>query len=307
MRPVNEDALNRQLVRLGLDAWIEPLNAAIANRLTDASHGDFDRWQATLDHLEATPTVNSQQLRDLLLSLAPWRKGPFDVAGVHIDSEWRSLCKWNRLKDAIAPLADRSVLDVGSGNGYYALRMQEAGARFVLGIDPTILYVMQFAAVTIFEPTDRVFVLPMRMQELPDAAAAFDTCFSMGVLYHRRSPIDHLLQLKHALRPGGQLVLETLFLPGNTAFARTPQDRYARMRNVWMLPTVPELLLWLQRAGFRSANVVDQTVTTTDEQRSTEWMPFESLQQSLDPDDANLTVEGWPSPRRVVITANKPG
>ena len=116
----------------------------------------------------------------------------------------------------------------------------------------------------------------------------------------------HLQELRQTLRPGGQLVLETLFLPGDEAFARTPTDRYARMRNVWMLPTIKELEVWMARSGYRNFNVVDQTLTTTDEQRSTEWMTFESLRESLDPEDSGRTVEGWPAPRRVVITATSP-
>ena len=149
-------------------------------------------------------------------------------------------------------------------------------------------------------------VLPLRLHELPAHSRAFDTTFSMGVLYHQRSPVDHLLQLKGTLRQGGQLVLETLYLPGEDSYARTPEDRYARMRNVWHLPTVSELTTWLGRAGFEAIDVIDFAMTTTQEQRSTEWMNFESLREALDPDDASRTVEGWPAPQRVVVTAIAP-
>jgi tRNA (mo5U34)-methyltransferase len=128
----------------------------------------------------------------------------------------------------------------------------------------------------------------------------------MGVLYHQRSPIDHLRQLRRTLRPGGQLVLETLFVPGEESYACTPEDRYARMRNVWLLPTVAELSTWLDRSGYRRIEIVDKSLTSTDEQRSTEWMTFESLSDALDPDDPERTVEGWPAPRRVVVTATAP-
>ena len=209
-------------------------------------------------------------------------------------------------RDGIASLESRNVLDIGCGNGYYALQMRAAGARTVIGIDPTILYVMQYRAVLRFADAKRVFVLPLRLHELPENARAFDTTFSMGVLYHQRSPIDHLRQLKSTLRPGGQLVLETLFMPGDESFACTPADRYARMRNVWLLPTVSELTTWLQRSGFGDVQIIDESVTTIDEQRSTEWMTFESLAEALDPTDQSRTVEGWPAPRRVVAIANAP-
>ncbi len=294
------------LADLELDDWRSHCEPLLLERLSDAGHGDFKRWRQVVENLDALDENDSSAIRKSLLSLSPWRKGPFEIGSVTIDAEWQSDLKWNRLKDGIAPLEDRNVLDIGCGNGYYALQMYAAGARSVIGIDPTILYVMQFRAISRFTAAKRVFVLPLRLHELPGHAHAFDTTFSMGVLYHQRSPIDHLRQLKSTLRPGGQLVLETLFLPGKESFACTPVDRYARMRNVWLLPSVAELRTWLQRSGFADVQIIDETVTTTNEQRSTEWMAFESLAEALDPVDPSQTVEGWPAPRRVVAIANAP-
>jgi len=297
-------ALGAVLEKLGLDHWSEPLRALTLQRMSPAAHGDYARWLDAVDRL--TAASSDAERRELLMQLAPWRKGPFDVGGVHIDAEWRSDLKWRRIESAIAPLGGRRVLDVGCGNGYYALRMAEAGASAVLGIDPTLLYVMQFLAVTAHREPLPVAVLPLRLEELPDAGRVFDTTFSMGVLYHQRSPIEHLRQLRSTLRPGGQLVLETIFVPGEESFACTPADRYARMKNVWLLPTLAELATWLRRTGFRDVEIVDTAITTTGEQRSTEWMRFESLAEALDPDDPDKTVEGWPAPRRVVVTATAP-
>ena len=119
----------------------------------------------------------------------------------------------------------------------------------------------------------------------------------------RRSPIEHLRQLRTTLRHRGQLVLETLYVPGEESYACTPAERYARMKNVWLLPTIRELLTWLARTGYRDIEVVDKSRTSPDEQRATEWMTFESLADALDPADPSRTVEGWPAPRRVVVTA----
>lgn len=295
----------RALRELGLGTWQDELVPLVESRLDDAVHGDFARWRQALARLPAVEN-DPERLKSVLLELAPWRKGPFDLAGLSIDSEWRSDLKWARLGAGIAPLAGRNVLDVGSGNGYYALRMRESGARLVVGIDPTLLYVLQFLAVQHFLKVPDVFVLPLRLHELPSPARCFDTTFSMGVLYHQRSPIDHLLELRDTLRPGGQLVLETLFVPGAGGYSFTPPGRYARMRNVWMLPTLTVLRTWLARSGFTDIEIVDRSVTTPEEQRTTEWMPFESLAEALDPDEPDRTVEGWPAPRRVVVVAQSP-
>jgi tRNA (mo5U34)-methyltransferase len=77
------------------------------------------------------------------------------------------------------------------------------------------------------------------------------------------------------------------------------------MRNVWFLPSVTALGVWLERAGFRGVRCVDVTATTAAEQRSTEWMPFDSLDQALDPADPGHTVEGHPAPLRAVLLAER--
>ena len=297
------DALAACLDSLGLDHWNEVLVPVLRDRFTGASHGDWQRWNAAIGALPAA-RGDDVRLRQLLMELHPWRKGPLQLDEIYIDTEWRSDWKWARVRDALDPLDGRKVLDVGSGNGYYALEMRKAGAAAVLGVDPTLLFAMQFLAINVFAEDPAVFILPCRLEETPPANKVFDTTFSMGVLYHQRNPLAHLARLRSTLRAGGQLVLETLFLPGDDLRAATPDGRYARMRNVWLLPTVPQLLAWLQEAGYTDLEVVDTSITSLEEQRSTEWMTFESLREALDPNDAGRTIEGWPAPRRVVVTAH---
>ena len=101
-------------------------------------------------------------------------------------------------------------------------------------------------------------------------------------------------------------VLQQRAAAGDDVRAETPPGRYARMRNVWLLPTVSQLVRWLEETGYDDIAVIDTAVTTTSEQRSTNWMTFESLREALDPENPDLTVEGWPAPRRVIVTASAP-
>jgi tRNA (mo5U34)-methyltransferase len=52
--------------------------------------------------------------------------------------------------------------------------------------------------------------------------------------------------------------------------------------------------------------MVDISTTSIEEQRSTEWMKFESLKDFLDPEDPSKTVEGHPAPIRAVFVAEAP-
>jgi len=291
------------LDRLGLEAWQEPLWSLCETRLADGAHGHIAGWKGVLASVAGCDPGDRAHLEALLKQLSPWRKGPFDVCGIHIDAEWRSDLKWARLESHVAELAGRRILDVGCGNGYYAMRMRRAGADLVLGIDPTVLFVAQFEALRQLLGVEDAHVLPLRLEDLPPRGRAFDSTFSMGVLYHRRDPHEHLSELHGTLRPGGELVLETLILPGAGDDVLVPPDRYARMRNVWHLPTVAVLEDWLETAGFVDVRVVDVSPTSTAEQRQTEWMPFESLREALNPDDPTLTVEGLPAPQRAILLA----
>jgi len=246
------------------------------------------------------------QLEASLKQLSPWRKGPYQINDLLIDTEWHSDWKWNRIKAYLTPLKNRMVLDIGCGNGYHCWRMHGEGARLVIGIDPSWLFWVQFQAIKHFTGDKPVHLLPFGIEQLPKALNAFDTVFSMGVFYHRRSPIDHLMQLKSTLRQGGELVLETLIIDGPKGESLVPDDRYAKMRNVWFLPTIQTMTQWLRRCGFENINVVDINQTTTQEQRTTTWMPYESLQDFLDPDDENKTIEGYPAPKRATFIAQKP-
>jgi len=236
----------------------------------------------------------------------PWRKGPFSLYGVDIDTEWRSDWKWERVLPHLSDLAGRTILDVGCGSGYHLWRMVGAGAHLAVGIDPTQLFLCQFEAVRkLLGGDQRAHLLPLGIEQLP-ALNAFDTVFSMGVLYHRRSPLEHLWQLKDQLVSEGELVLETLVVEGDERTVLLPGDRYAQMRNVYFIPSALALKNWLEKCGFVDVRIVDVCQTTTEEQRRTEWMITESLAEFLDPNDPSKTVEGYPAPLRAVLVAKKP-
>lgn len=284
-------------------------------RLRSNGHGDLPRWLKAIETMpigqpdsdlnQSAPAVGTgvedqQTLNACLQELHPWRKGPLQLGGIPIDTEWRSDWKWERVGPHL-DLAGKDVLDIGCGNGYFGLRMLAEGARLVVGVDPTMGFVMQWLAMQKLAPQLNNFVLPLGIEELPSDLAAFDCVLSMGVLYHRRDHIEHLLRLKDLALPGGQILLETLIVEAEGEHTLLPNGRYARMRNVHAIPSLATLLSWLRQAGMTDVQVLDVSRTTLDEQRSTQWMRFESLRESLDENDLSLTVEGHPAPVRAAV------
>jgi len=320
------DRLHQLMQGTPLQAWADILDTQIENNLTPDAFGKLDEWQQAVDQLPEikAASVNLQsdavtihssveltedeklQLTTQLKKLMPWRKGPYHIHGVSIDTEWHSDYKWKRIKPFIQPLQGKTILDVGCGNGYHSWRISGEGAELVIGIDPSALFIMQFQAVKHFIGDRDVFVLPLGIEDVPENLRAFDTVFSMGVLYHRKSPIDHLYQLRGCLKSGGELVLETLVIQGDEQQVLVPEDRYAQMRNVWFIPSSRAMLRWLARAGFKNSRLVDESYTSLEEQRSTEWMTFHSLENFLDPDDHTKTVEGYSAPLRATFIAEAP-
>lgn len=321
------DSLWPKLKNTRLESWIDDLPDLVAEALDPEGNGNLARWLPAMEHifsLEKADQINlnssaislknsnflpeqQQELKTALKALMPWRKGPFELNDIYIDTEWRSDWKWDRVLPHLSPLANRKILDVGCGSGYHLWRMTGAGAKLAIGIDPSLLFMAQFLVMRHFIGDPPTYFLPLTLEQLPESkfGGDFDTVFSMGVLYHRRAPLDHLDELKRQLKTGGELVLETLVIPEEYGQILVPENRYAQMRNVWFLPSVKELTHWMQRMGFKNVRCVDLDQTSTEEQRTTDWMQWLSLKDFLDPNDLSKTIEGYPAPLRAVMIAEK--
>lgn len=242
-------------------------------------------------------------LMDRLEQLCPWRKGPFDLFGIQIDSEWQSWMKWERLVHYIGSLKGRRILDIGSSNGYYMFKMAAQNPLMVLGLEPQSTFYFQYLAIQKFLRQENVFCLPVAHDQLPKMDKYFDIVFCMGVLYHRKSPLQMLKDICDSMRPGGKLILENLVLGSTSNLCLFPKDRYAKMRNIFFIPDLLAMESWLLRAGFTNIKCVDITKTSFEEQRKTRWIQTETLKDFLDPTDPDKTVEGYPAPVRAIFMA----
>ena len=303
-----------------------PAYQASVARLPTLTVNNVDLNSDTLTIETSLNESERKQTMALLKQLMPWRKGPFQIGGqigsqasssqndseaadsILIDTEWHSDWKWQRVAPHLGSLEGRRVLDVGGGSGYHGWRMAGAGADTVIIVDPSCLFYHQFMAIRHFVGSAdayRTHYIPVPLEALPAHSQLFDTVFSMGVLYHRQSPFEHLQQLRGQLVKGGELVLETLVIEGDANTVLVPHDRYAQMNNVYFLPSVAALIGWLEKAGFSEVRCVDVAVTSIEEQRKTEWMTYHSLADFLDPNDSTKTMEGYPAPMRATLIAKR--
>lgn len=308
-------------------AWKTILQNRLIHLFSNPMHGDYKKWLDAIDRIPKIRTSYSlfndsvikigkkqelsekQQntLESCLRELIPWRKGPFNLFGIEIDSEWRSDQKWNRIQVHLPTLSGKKILDVGCGNGYYMLRMLGAGAKRVIGIEPNLLFLAQFyAVVQCLQSSVNAHLLPLKMEDLPSEINNFDYVFSMGVLYHRRTPLDHLCDLFQHTVAGGTVIIETLVVDDAYGPELKLSDRYAGMRNVWNIPSTSLVKTWLQQSGFISCTLLDTHPTCVEEQRSTSWMPYYSLSKFLDSNDSTKTIEGYPAPIRAIFSGVKP-
>ncbi len=240
-----------------------------------------------------------------LRAFMPWRKGPFSVFGIDVDAEWRSEKKWQRLLPKLPDLRDKVIGDIGCNNGYYMFRMSPYHPKLVLGFEPSVQHYYCFKSLNAMAALPCLHIDLLGIEHLNLFSQTFDVLFLMGIIYHRASPIDTLRDIHEALRPGGTLILESQAIPGDATIALFPEKTYAKVPGTYFVPTGNCLFNWMQRAGFEEVELFNSHPMSSNEQRKTDWMTFESYSDFIMPDDPTLTVEGYPSPHRVFLSGKK--
>lgn len=247
-----------------------------------------------------TDKSQSFLIEKLALSLKPWRKGPFKIDDLFIDTEWQSFIKFDILKPFMCNIEDKIVADVGCNNGYYMFKMLEFSPKQIIGFDPSLKYHLQFKLINALAKTNIKFEL-LGVEDLPNYAVKFDVIFCLGVIYHRSDPIKMLKDLKKALKLGGIVFLDTMYIESDEEIALVPQNTYSKIPNIYFVPSIKALKNWCLRAGFKNFEVLATKKTDKEEQRKTAWIDSYSLENFLDPENENLTCEGYEAPKRVYV------
>ena len=309
-----KDAQTRQHLAGLIEERIDWLNwkpfEEIKTRLTDLPHReaqilDFSQGTVVIGEALDDDDPHRQQIMAAAKAILPWKKGPYSLFGIDIDAEWRCDHKWDRLADFMPSLTGKRILDIGCNNGYFMFRMLNDEPEFVLGVDPVPRLWYQFHLLQRFAQISNIEFQMLGWEETAFFHELFDIVFNMGIFYHHFNPVQMLKNMRQSLRPGGTLVLESIIIPGEESICLFPPDRYANMRNVWLVPTVTAMVNFLERTNFEDIQIVSVTNHTPDEQRTTAWNPGPSFKDFLKKGDATHTIEGHPAPKRAILTAKR--
>ncbi len=287
-------------IRIQRKKWMQWKNIApIYNIVQELPQADVTMTLGDTVTLSSNDAIDHKQIHTTAKMMMPWRKGPFDLFSVLIDTEWQSQIKYNLLRPYFN-LKDKRVADIGCNNGYYMFRMLEDAPKRLVGFDPSPLYKLQFEFINHFAKTQIQYEM-LGVEHLPFYEEKFDLIFCLGVLYHRSDPVAMLKALYKGLERQGEVILDTFMIDGDEEICLTPQSSYSKIPNIYFIPTIKALQNWCRRAGFKGFELLHISVTEQNEQRKTEWMEGESLEDFLDSDDNSKTIEGYPAPKRVYV------
>ena len=290
--------MNIQEIKKDRQKWMTWKNIAPLREALDKLEVSSSKYELS-DVVKITTDAQESAVYDMAKLLMPWRKGPFQINELYIDSEWKSNIKYNLLRPHFN-LKNKRVADIGCNNGYYMFRMLEDEPELLVGFDPSPLYKTQFDFINRFIKSDIVYEL-LGVEHLEFYDEKFDTIFCLGVLYHRSDPVAMLKSLYRGLDKKGEVILDTFYIDGDEEMALCPESSYSKIPNIYFVPTIKALKNWCMRAGFCDFEVLETSTTDASEQRKTKWIEGQSLEDFLDPDDTTKTVEGYPAPKRVYV------
>lgn len=282
---------------------------------------DFDSFFLSQLHKKKIFTIENlqfseEEIKKELNSLKVFRKGPFLINQIYIDSQWNSFIKWKYLfkvlefhrQDFKNFEKNLKILDIGSNNGYYSFLIyyyfKKLGYTPLIDLlDPTEDFYLQFCFLKKFFPEEdqiRWNYIKKGWQEIPTFGKTYDLILCMGVLYHNRNPLNLLEIIHNHLNKKGILILETITIKhGKHPIFLIPEKKYAASKGIWFIPNKKAILTILQRMNFRNINFHSERFIIN-EMKKIEYLP--SLNEVV---IKNHTIEGYPKPYRSFFSSIK--
>jgi tRNA (mo5U34)-methyltransferase len=165
-----------------------------------------------------------------------------------------------RLPDS---LVGKTVLDIGTWDGFYAFEAERRGASRVLALDSFVWQPGFRTGRQGFDLAHRILdskVESMVLDPLdlsPGTIGTFDVVLFLGVLYHMRHPLLALERMASVTK--GMVIVETavdMLWCRRPAMAFYPGDELARDPSNWCGPNPAAVVGMLKTAGFSRVEVV---------------------------------------------------
>lgn len=207
-------------------------------------------------------------------SVTPTYHG-IDIQAIH-DTRWRMV------RDCLdrEPGAERGglrALDLASHQGWFAVKMAQAGFGQVLGIDARSSHVEDSQLIASIYGLDGLVFRQDDIHALdPQQLGQFDVVLMMGLLYHLENPVGALRACRALCR--GLCLIETQIVPGISGFVDYGGYQYVRplkgsfgiidetadthgpeasITGICLVPSLDALLWLLEKVGFASVSVLE--------------------------------------------------
>lgn len=223
--------------------------------------------------MNTNQNFSHDQIVTRVRELAPWFHN-LSLKGVatapdHFLGDYPSV-KWDRFAHAVpADLRGRTVLDIGSNAGFYAIEMKKRGAERVVAMEPDGRYLAQAKFAAAVSDCDIEFQ-QCSIYDLPLVQEKFDIVLCMGVLYHLRYPllaldlirryaVNELLIFQCMLRGSKDVAPleadypfeeEAIFNADGFPRMNFVEHKYAGDGTNWWVPNAACAMAMLRSAGF---------------------------------------------------------
>jgi len=150
-------------------------------------------------------------------------------------------------------LIGKSVLDIGSWDGYYSFEAERRGADNVVAVEFNPSHARGFKVGKRIIGSDVDYFI-LDAHEVDCIRMNFDVINWMGNYYHLREPIPTLEKIYSKLRSGGLLIIEGhVLIDGSRVRKLPPDESHDHSRYLF---SVEEIQEQCRLCGFRSTEVV---------------------------------------------------
>ena len=176
----------------------------------------------------------------------------------HIDSPGYNLNKWPRLKSILDDigLENKTIVDIGCGDGYYVIEAAKAGAKYCLGTDIDELRIKRGLLAKELLEVDNVDFKSVDLYK--DKLDKFDIVMGLGLI-HRVPDIDSCIEKLDSIGKYVLLEFKTLDDPGIVLENKGGKTKSNKYNALWSIPSQTYVINMMAIFGFSDYTIYEDT------------------------------------------------